>query len=306
LKRRKVLESELEFFSKIARARTLTQAALELDYSVAAVSKRLAALERQLGVKLLRRSPRALSLTDEGEKLLLGANQILQQVERLRSEVVGRNNTPKGRLRINGTFGFGRRFLAPLIDQYARDYPEVEVQLILTDVPLDLATHAIDCCVWLDPLPEARLIARKIANSKRIVCAAPSYLKKFPAPQQPSELTKHACLILRQTDSNFATWRFTKGRTSENVRVSGHLSSNDGETVKQWTLSGQGIMVRSEWDVSLEIAQRKLVPLLTDYTTTAGDIIAWYLPGLQRTARLTQFLDRLTEQFKGPQDWRLP
>jgi LysR family transcriptional regulator, transcriptional activator for dmlA len=300
-----MLESELEFFSKIARARTLTQAALELDYSVAAVSKRLSALERQLGVKLLRRSPRALSLTDEGEKLLAGASHILQLVEHLRADVVGRNSTPKGRLRINGTFGFGRRFLAPLIDQYAKDFPEVEVQLILTDVPLDLTVHSIDCCVWLDPLPEARLIARKIASSKRIVCAAPSYLKKHAAPQVPSDLSQHTCLILRQTDSNFATWKFTKGRTTENVRVSGHLSSNDGEAVKQWALSGHGIMIRTEWDVSAEIAQKKLVPLLVDYSTVAGDIVAWYLPGLQRTARLTRFLDRLSEQFKGPQDWRV-
>ncbi len=301
-----MLESELEFFSRVARAKTLTQAAIELDYSVAAVSKRLSALEKHLGVKLLRRSPRALSLTDEGEKLLAGANQILQQVERLRSEVVSRSAAPKGRLRINGTFGFGRRFLAPLIDQYARDYPEVEVQLILTDVPLDLATHGIDCCVWLDPLPEERLIARKIASSKRIVCAAPSYLKHHEAPQTPSDLTRHACIILRQTDSSFATWRFTKGRTSQSIRVSGHLASNDGEVVKKWVLAGHGIMVRSEWDVSAEIAQRKLVQLLPDYATTDGDIVAWYLPGLQRTARLTRFLDRLTEQFKGPQEWRLP
>jgi LysR family transcriptional regulator, transcriptional activator for dmlA len=300
-----MLESELEFFSKIARARTLTQAALEMDYSVAAVSKRLKALERQLGVKLLRRSPRALSLTDEGEKLLAGANHILQQVERLRSDVVGRSGTPKGRLRINGTFGFGRRFLAPLIDDYAREFPEVEVQLILTDMPLDLATHSIDCCVWLDPLPEERLIARKIASSKRIVCAAPSYLKQNPAPQLPSDLNRHSCLILRQTDSNFATWTFIKGRVQESVRVNGPLSSNDGEVVKHWCLQGHGIMVRSEWDVSAEIASGKLIALLTDYSTTPGDIVAWYLPGLQRTARLTRFLDRLTEKFKAPQAWRV-
>ena len=299
------LESELAFFAQIAKARTLTQVARELDYSVAAVSKRLSALERNLGVKLLRRSPRALSLTDEGERLLTGANQIMNAVEQLRSDVCGPNNAPSGRLRINGTFGFGRRFLAPIIDQYTQQYPDVEVQLILTDMPLNLAAHAIDICIWLDPLPEARLIARKIAACKRIVCASPAYLKQMGSPLVPADLAKHRCLVLRQTDSSFANWRFSRGRTTESVRVGGHLSSNDGEVIKQWTLAGRGIMIRSEWDVSQEIAQRKLVQLLPDYQSSASDIVAWYQPGQQRSARITRFLELLTETMKGAQSWRL-
>ena len=299
------LESELAFFAQIARARTLTQVARELDYSVAAVSKRLSALERNLGVKLLRRSPRALSLTDEGERLLNGANQIMIAVEQLRSDVCGPNNAPTGRLRINGTFGFGRRFLSPLIDQYTQQYPDVEVQLILTDMPLNLAAHAIDICIWLDPLPEARLIARKIAACRRIVCASPSYLKQYGVPTTPADLANHRCLVLRQTDSSFANWRFSRGRTTESVRVGGRLSSNDGEVIKQWTLAGRGIMIRSEWDVSQEISQRKLVQLLPDYQTSSSDIVAWYQPGQQRSARITRFLELLTDAMKGHQSWRL-
>ncbi len=300
-----MLESDLGFFSQVARARTLTQAAAELDYSVAAVSKRLTNLEKDLGVKLLRRSPRALTLTDEGEKLLSGANLILAQVEQLRSEVSGPTFAPKGRLRINGTFGFGRRFLAPLVNEYINRFPEVEIQLILTDTPLDLAAHAIDVCIWLDPLPDARLIARKLAACRRILCASPVYLKLHGTPKTPAELNQHRCILLRQTDANFATWKFTKGRHTESVRVSGHLSSNDGEVVKEWVLAGQGLMVRSEWDVSREIEQKKLVPLLMDYHTSPSDIIAWYPPGLQRTARLTRFLELLSDEFKGAQSWRL-
>jgi LysR family transcriptional regulator, transcriptional activator for dmlA len=300
-----MIEADLSFFSKVAQARTLTQAAGELDYSVAAVSKRLTNLEKKLGVKLLRRSPRALSLTDEGEKLLAGANLILTQVEQLRAEVSGPKQAPRGRLRINATFGFGRRFLAPLVNRYINTYPEVEVQLILTDTPLDLAAHAIDVCIWLDPLPEARLIARKIAACQRVLCASPSYLKQFGTPKTPADLNNHRCILLRQTDANFATWQFTKGRTSESVRVSGHMSSNDGEVVKHWVMAGQGLMVRSEWDVSREIEQKKLVRLLPEFITSTSDIIAWYPPGLQRTARLTRFLEVLTEEFKGPQSWRL-
>jgi LysR family transcriptional regulator, transcriptional activator for dmlA len=301
-----MLESELAFFAHIARAKTLTQAARELDYSIAAVSKRLSALERELGVKLLRRSPRALSLTDEGEQLLQGANSILATVEQLRAQIGGTKSPPRGRLRINGTFGFGRRFLAPLIEQYTKAYPEVEVQLLLTDMPLNLAAHAIDVCIWLDPLPDARLIARKIAACKRVVVASPAYLKKFSKPLVPSELSKHQCLVLRQTDSSFATWKFSKGRTSESVRVNGHLSSNDGEVVRQWTLAGQGLMIRSEWDVSELIKSKQLVQVLADYATTSSDIVAWYQPGTQKTARLHAFLEMLGEQFRGAQSWRIP
>ncbi len=300
-----MIASDLNFFVLLARATSMTQAAQELDCSVAAVSKRLSQLERRLGVKLMQRSPRAMSLTDEGERLLEGANQILLQVEQLQTDVSGPKSAPRGRLRINGTFGFGRRFLAPLVHEYAKRYPEVEVQMLLTDTPLDLIARGIDICIWLDPLPETRLIARRIAACKRIVCASPRYLKQFGTPMTPAELANHHCILLRQTDANFATWRFQRGRTSEAVRVSGPMSSNDGEVVKQWVISGHGIMIRSEWDVASEIKQGLLEPLLLDYQCAPSDITAWYPPGLQRTARVTRFLDLLSESFKGHQSWRV-
>jgi LysR family transcriptional regulator, transcriptional activator for dmlA len=300
-----MLEADLAFFARLAKAASLTKAATELDVSIAAISKRLTALEQSLGVKLVQRTARAFNLTDEGEKLLNGSHEILQLVEQLRIEVSSPRQAPKGRLRINGTYGFGRRFLAPIIEQFARRYPEVQVQLILTDMPLDFATHAIDLCIWLDPLPEDNLIARRISPCRRILCASPQYLKQFGTPISPNELRNHRCIILRQTDMNFANWTFIKGRQQETIRVNGHLASNDGEVVKQWVLAGHGLMIRSEWDVSAEIQQRRLVALLTDYSSAPSDIIAWYPPGLQRTARLMRFLELLTESFRGPQSWRL-
>ncbi|TAF39639.1 MAG: hypothetical protein EAZ66_04450 [Alphaproteobacteria bacterium] len=145
-----------------------------------------------------------------------------------------------------------------------------------------------------------------MAACRRIVCATAAYLKKFGTPKVPNDLTHHRCLLLRQTDSNFATWTFNKGRVTERIRVSGHLASNDGEVVKNWVLNHQGIMLRSEWDVSAEIGRKQLVQVLTDYTAAPGDIGAWYLPGAQKTARVAKFLDLLSDEFKGPQSWRLP
>jgi LysR family transcriptional regulator, transcriptional activator for dmlA len=298
--------AELGFFAVVARASTLTAAALQLDVSVAAVSKRLSQLERELGSVLLQRSARSLSLTEAGERLLAGATGVLQEIDQLRGAVSDPGAGPRGRLRINGTFGFGRKFLAPVVDAYLQRYPAVDVQLLLTDFPLNLNTRAIDLCIWLDPLPEARQIARTLAPCRRLAVAAPSYFSKHGKPLHPSELAQHRCLLLRQTDQTYATWRFTRGKTTESVRVRGPFASNDGEAVKQLCLSGQGIMLRSEWDVYQEVAQGTLVPVLTEYSTPSSDVVAWFLPGQERSGRVRSFLDLLADSLGKTPPWQAP
>jgi LysR family transcriptional regulator, transcriptional activator for dmlA len=299
------LAADLSFFAVVARASSLTAAARELDLSVAAVSKRLSALERDLGAELLSRNSRALSLTEAGERLLRGANELLGSMEQLREDILNPKAPPRGRLRINGTYGFGRRFLAPIIDAYVRQYPQVDVQLLLTDYPLNLNARAVDLCLWLDALPEQRQVARTICASRRLVVASPHYLQNRGVPQSPADLSQHACLLLRQTDQTYATWRFTRGRTSESVRVRGPLASNDGEVVKLWCLAGHGVMLRSEWDVADQIRDGSLVPLLNDYTAPNSDLVAWFLPGQQRAGKVKSFLDFLADSIGKNPPWRL-
>ncbi len=297
--------ADLSFFSVVARASSLTAAARELDLSVAAVSKRLSAMEQALGIDLLTRNSRALLLTEAGERLLRGANDLLGSMDQLREDVVNPKAPPRGRLRINGTYGFGRRFLAPVIDAYVRQYPQVDVQLLLTDYPLNLNARAVDVCLWLDALPEQRQVARTICASRRLVVASPDYLRRRGTPHSPADLSQHSCLLLRQTDQTYATWRFTRGRTSESVRVRGPLSSNDGEVVKLWCLAGHGIMLRSEWDVAEQIRDGSLTPLLADYAAPNSDLVAWFLPGQQRTGKVKSFLDFLAESIGKHPPWRL-
>ncbi len=299
------LAADLSFFAVVARASSLTAAARELDLSVAAVSKRLSALERDLGAELLSRNSRALLLTEAGERLLRGANELLGSMEQLREDILNPKAPPRGRLRINGTYGFGRRFLAPIVDAYVRQYPQVDVQLLLTDYPLNLNTRAVDLCLWLDALPEQRQVARTICASRRLVVASPHYLQARGIPLSPADLSQHACLLLRQTDQTYATWRFTRGRTSESVRVRGPLASNDGEVVKLWCLAGHGVMLRSEWDVAEHIRDGSLVPLLNDYAAPNSDLVAWFLPGQQRAGKVKSFLEFLAESIGKNPPWRL-
>ncbi|HUG24287.1 LysR substrate-binding domain-containing protein, partial [Piscinibacter sp.] len=203
--------SDLAFFSLLVKHGSMVAAAQQLGVTPPAVSKRLAAIERRLGVRLLQRTTRRIGLTPEGETYLVDGARVLQELETLERTVAGGHAAPKGLLRLCATLGFGRKHIAPVLSKFARRFPDVEVQLQLTDRPVNLIEQGFDLQVRLGELPDARLTARLLARNRRVLCASPTYLRRAGEPTSPRELARHACLFIRESEETFGTWHLRNG-----------------------------------------------------------------------------------------------
>lgn len=276
---------------------SLSAAAREMDLTPAAVSKRLSLLEERLGARLLNRSTRRISPTNEGEVYLADARRILADIEETEQKISSSRITPKGLIRVNATLGFGRRYIAPLVSDFSLLYPEVDVQLQLTDRPINLADESFDVGIRFGEIPDARLIARKIASNRRLLCAAPAYLTAHGVPQSPDDLARHNCIVLRQNDSAYGIWKFIQGRKAESVKVRGSLSTNDGEVALSWALKGHGILMRAEWDLANYVRSGRLQIVLPDYALAPADIYAVYPERHRLSGRVRVFIEFLISQF---------
>ncbi|MFW3898382.1 LysR family transcriptional regulator [Pseudomonas putida] len=290
--------SELAFFIQLVRLGSLAATARELNLTPPAVSKRLAQLEQRLGVRLLNRTTRSISLTAEGELYLVNAQRIVGEIEEMERQVSSSRAEPKGLLRVNAPLGFGRTHVGPAISSFVQRHPEVEVQLQLTDRPINLPDDAIDVAIRFGDLPDSRLIARKIASNRRRLCAAPAYLARCGTPETPRDLASHHCIVLRQNDAAFGSWRLSRGKQAESVKVRGGLSTNDGEVALNWALEGHGILMRAEWNLARYLRSGELVEVLGDYETPPADIYAVYLERLNLSAKVSFFIEHLRAFFE--------
>ncbi|QBR01605.1 LysR family transcriptional regulator [Paraburkholderia pallida] len=285
--------SDLNLFALVALKRNLAAAARELGVTPPAVSKRLAQLEQRLGVRLMNRTTRRLSLTPEGELYLANGTRILDELSELEQLVTRSRGEPTGLLRVNASFGFGRTHIAPAVSQFVERFPSIKIQLQLTERPLSLQEEGFDLGIRFGEVPDARINARLLLKNRRIVCASPAYLKQHGKPSVPHDLVHHACIVLRENDSAYGSWHFSRGKRAETVKVDGALSSNDGSIVLKWALDGQGIVVRSQWEVGGHIERGELVPLLAEWALPNADIHAVYLERNKLSAKLRTFIDFL-------------
>jgi LysR family transcriptional regulator, transcriptional activator for dmlA len=284
---------DLAFFRRLADAGSLTATARRLGLSLSAVSKRLKQLEARLGVELANRTTRRLALTAEGERYLARGAMILEELAELEEGLGAHRAALSGPLRVNASFGFGRCHVAPLLSTFCRDNPGVEAVLELSNFPLSLGDQAFDIGIRVGEPPDSRLVARRILANRRVPCAAPSYLERHPAPAGPSDLAGHACLLLRENDSDFAVWRFQRRDAPEveqAVKVSGPLASNDGEVIMRLALDGHGIALRSWWDVRPHLASGSLVELLPDWRGVRADFHAVFRQRRHVPARIRAFV----------------
>jgi DNA-binding transcriptional LysR family regulator len=286
--------NDLVFFSSLVKLGSLSAVAREFDVTPSAASKWLAQLEQRLGVRLIHRTTRRLSLTSEGEVYLSEGRRILTEIDDLEQSVASARLAPKGLLKVNASLGFGRMHIAPLLSHFAGQYPGVEVQLLLTDRPMNLAEEAVDVGIRFGEPPDGRVVARKIASHQRRIFAAPRYLKAHGRPATPHDLATHNCLVLRQDDSAYGQWRFTRGRESQLVKVRGSMSSNDGQVVLGWALDGHGILMRSAWDADEYVRNGQLEVLLQDHSLPAADIYAVYAQRQNQAAKIRVFIDFLS------------
>ncbi len=290
--------SEMAFFSLLARCGSLSGAAREMNVSPPAISKRLAQMETRLGVPLLNRTTRRVSLTQEGETYLLHARRILVDIEDMERLVCGAMAAPKGLLRVNATLGFGRTHIAPLISRFVKSHPQVQVELQLSVNPPPLGEDSFDVCIRFGAPPDARVIARQLAPNRRLLCAAPAYLAQHGTPRTPHDLTRHNCIGIRQGDDGYGIWRLSSGKLTQAVKVRGNLSTSDGEIAVNWALDGHGILMRAEWDIAKYLRSGRLRPVLENWQTPPADIHVVYPQRHQLSARVRVFVDFLARHFE--------
>lgn len=286
-------DSELGFFCLLVKQGSLAATARELNLTPPAVSRRLAQLEERLGVRLLNRTTRRISLTSEGEVYFTRAQHILGEIDEMERLVSSSRAAPKGLLRVNAPLGFGRSYVGPALSAFSKAYPDVEVQLHLTDRPVNLPDDAVDLSIQFGEIPDSRLIAKKIASNRRLLVASPTYLRKAGEPTLPHELTQHQCLVLRQNSGAYGNWRLTRGDRTETIKVHGKLTTNDGEVALNWALDGLGILMRAEWDVIKYLRSGRLVQVLSDHETPPADIHAVYPERLNLSAKVACFVDHM-------------
>lgn len=293
--------ADLGFFSVLAGAGSLSAAARELGVTTPAVSKHLAQMESRVGVALVNRTTRRMSLTPEGELCLEHARRILSEIDDMQELLGVSKATPKGLLRVNATLGFGRSHVAPLVSRFVRKFPQVEVQLQLSVNPPPMTDDAFDVCIRFGVPPDSRMIARHIAPNRRLLCASPAYLARRGMPKAPADLVRHNCIGIRQGEEAYGVWRLAGARgrnaSAEAVKTRGNLTTNDGEIAVNWALDGHGILMRAEWDIERYLKDGRLVQVLPQYYTPDADIHAVYPQRHRSAARVRAFVDFVALSF---------
>lgn len=304
---------DLELVQAIRQHGSLAAAARSLGLTAPAASKRLAAIESRLGLRLFQRTTRRISPTAEGETLCERAIDLLKGFEALESELRERRAEPAGPIRLAATFGFGRHWVGPALADFQQRFPAVSVQLQLTEQLPDLAVEGYDGAVWLWHPPAQRAsewVSRRLARNQRVLVAAPGYLRRRGEPSSPADLAEHDCLVVRENGGlapqRFDHWRLhAEDRSASlHVQVHGPLSSNSGELVRDWCLAGQGIMLRSLWDIAPELARGELVRVLPRWNMPDADI-HWLAPYRAQVPRRIRLLaDHLAARFHS-EPWKL-
>lgn len=292
------LPEDLRVLLTVIRKNGFAAAADELGLSPAYVSKRIQILETTLGTRLLHRTSRRVSLTEDGERVQRWALRILDDFQQLHDELSDAHDSPRGRLHICSSFGFGRNHVAPAVSLLAERYPELEIRLDLFDRVVDIINEGFDLEIRVgDDIP-GQHIGRRLVSNRRVLCAAPGYLQRRGTPQTLDELQQHDCLVIKERDNAFGIWNLVRDGGQESMRVSGPLSSNNGEIVLQWALDGRGVLLRSLWDVKPLLEQGRLVQVLDDYSQSAN-VWAVYPTRLAHSGKLRACVEFLQAHFKG-------
>lgn len=292
------LPDDLRVFLVVVRKGSFVAAADELGQSPAYVSKRISLLEKTLGCRLLHRTTRVVALTEDGERLQRSALQVLDDMDSLLDQLNQNRLSPRGSLHICASFGFGRQHLAPALAALQSQYPELEVRLDVFDRHVDLVSEGFDLEIRVgDDLPE-RYISKQLLANQRLLVAAPAYLARHGTPQKLADLANHQCLVLKERNVSFGHWQLDSSSGRKDVKISGALSSSNGEIILQWALAGKGIALRSSWDLAPYLASGELVQLLPGYSQSAN-VWAVYPTRLSHSAKLRCAVEFLQQYFAG-------
>lgn len=284
----------LKLFLQIALHQNITLAGKQLGLSAAVASAHIAKLEQQLGVRLLHRTTRQVSLTEDGLAFLPHAENVLASVEAAKAAVGAASEIPSGTLRVAAPASFGRMHLLPALNEFFAKYPDIKVDLKLSDTMIDLVEGGFDVAIRNAALKDSSLIAKKLAPDNRLLCAAPSYLEQHGEPSTPQELNSHQCITLMGMEN----WGFNTPEGKQTIKVNGSFRSDNGEAIRDACVNGLGITVNSSWSAYQHINQGSLVPILPEFPLVQGTAIWAVYPSSRLLApKVRVFIDYLAAYY---------
>lgn len=279
-------------FVAVVEGGSFTQAALRLSTSVANVSRRVAVLEERLGVKLLVRTTRKVSMTEAGQTYFQQCRLLLEGLEQAERTVTQMQQTPQGKLKVTAPVTYAEHKIAPLLHQLLQEYPQLELELVLTNKKLDLIEQGVDVGIRLGQLEDSSFIARKLDNRQLYVCATPEYLDRYGVPYTLSELSHHQCLV-----GTYDHWRFREGEHSRSLKVTGSVSCNSGVVLLDAALRGMGLVQLPDYYVRKYLASGELVEVLAPYRDTREGVWALYPQNRHLSAKVRLLVDYLAEHL---------
>ena len=291
--------SDLEIYARVVETGNMSAAGREMGLSPAVVSKRISQLEKRLGTRLIQRTTRQLTLTETGEGFYQRIVGIIAGIEEAESFVTRRNTMPEGTLKVSAPTSFGRQHIARYLGEFLERYPDLKFQLDLSDRFVDIVGEGFDVAIRIGELDDSMLVAKKLAPNRRVICAAPSYIKRLGEPKTIEDLEKHNCLGAAEQE----VWRLQGPEGSVSLRARGNLKTNSTEVVREAALAGVGIALRSTWDVADDLVAGRLKVILPEYHESSRVAVYAVYPSREYLpAKVSVFLDFLHEKF-GPKPY---
>jgi DNA-binding transcriptional LysR family regulator len=294
---------QIESFVAVVAKGSLTAAAHAEGVAPAVIGRRIDALEARLGVKLLVRTTRRITLTHEGSAFLEDCQRLLADLASAEASVTEGGVKASGHLRITAPAGFGRRHVAPLVPAFTQAHPDVSLSLNLSDRVVDIVNEGVDCAIRVGDMPDSSLVSVRLADNRRLCVAAPGYLQRAGVPATPAELMKHTCLALSSDASQTRGWAFTQDGLVTHLRPSGRLDCSDGQVLHQWCLLGLGIAWRSTWEVEGDVASGRLQVVLEDFAAPPNGIYAVFPSAKHLPLRVRLWIDFIKSRYGDPAYW---
>ena len=297
--------ADIAVFARVVEAGSMTAAAHQLRLTPSAVSKQIARLEDRLGAQLLHRTTRSLRPTEVGIAFHARCQRILTDLEEAEAAVTQSHQAPRGRLRINVPTVFGELHIAPAIPEFLRTYPQIQVDVTLTDRIVDILGEGYDVVVRIADLKDSSLIARRLVHNRRVVVGSPAYFERAPAPKLPEEVRTHNCLIYRDVGP-LDEWRFEMSDGPRIVKVTGNLCTNNAHALRQAALGGLGLSLLPMFLVGEDLKAGRLIPVLKSYVAADTVVSAVYPPSRHLSPKVRAFVDFFVQRFSPHPPWDQP
>ena len=295
--------SEMAVFVRVVEAGNFSAAARELRLTPSAVSKLIGRLEDRLGARLLNRTTRRVSLTEEGRAFYQRCTPILDAIDEAERAVAELHGEPRGLLKVNASTAFGHYHIEPLIPGFLARYPDLRLELTLSESIVNLIEEEVDVAVRIGQLPDSSLIARKLGTARRIVVASPAYLKRHGTPQTPDDLKDHNCLRLSKATS-LNQWEFRGPKGTRRIEVGGNFEANSGIALHRAAIAGIGLIRVGNFTVAADVRTGRLVPVLADHEPPSEtNIYAVYPHNRHLSPKVRAFVDLLVNKFLPIPPW---